>query len=160
MSQILNAKTQRPRRRKELSEQSLRLCFIASLRFVFLFLIAGCIPARVPSNLDNTPGPAVIVADGYYQGSAFTARYLAGWRIVTSEASAPPSVIFVAPDEKSTIRLSVAPIDLSGLDPTFQIEQREIRLPGGLTIYAVLHAAVETSLLSNFEDILASLRQS
>lgn len=124
------------------------------------FICMGCVPAKVPDNLDDTPGPSVVVADGYYRGSAFTARYPAGWRIVTSEASAPPSVIFVAPDEVSTIRLSVAPIDLSGPDSAFQIEQRVITLKDGLTVYAVLHATRESSLLSDFEEVLASLRQS
>jgi hypothetical protein len=125
------------------------------------FICTGCIPATVPDNLDDTPGPPVIVADGYYQSDVFSVRYPVGWRIVTSEASAPASVIFVAPDEVSTIRLSVAPMDVSGLDPLFQIEQREMKLSDELTVYAVLHAQAENRkmLQAAFEAVLASLRQ-
>jgi hypothetical protein len=120
----------------------------------------GCIPAKVPDNLDDTPGPFVVIADGYYRGSVFTVRYPPSWRVVTSEAGSPPSVILVAPDEVSTLRLSSAPIDLSQLDRTFYIEQREIRLSDDLTVYAVLHAMPDSALQSAFEDVLASLRQS
>ncbi len=126
------------------------------------FICTGCIPATVPDNLDDTPGPPVIVADGSYRSEWFSAQYPAGWRIVTGEASAPASVIFVAPDEVSTIRLSIAPMDVSGLDPSFQIEQRETKLSDKLTVYAVLHAQKGSRKMVKrvFEEVLASLRQS
>jgi hypothetical protein len=68
-------------------------------------LAVGCIPARVPDNLDDTPGPPVSINDGRYKGVIFSADIPAGWRVITSEAQTPQSVIFVAPDDKTLIRL-------------------------------------------------------
>lgn len=68
-------------------------------------LAVGCVPARVPDNLDDTPGPPVSISDGHYSGVTFSANVPAEWRVITSEAQTPQSVIFVAPDDKTLIRL-------------------------------------------------------
>ncbi|MBZ0287347.1 MAG: hypothetical protein K8I30_07015, partial [Anaerolineae bacterium] len=53
--------------------------FVALYYAVVVFFFAACIPAKVPSNLDDTPGPAVVVSDKVFENSAFTARYPDGW---------------------------------------------------------------------------------
>jgi hypothetical protein len=82
--------------------------------------------------------------------------------VVTGEASAPPSVIFVAPDEVSTIWLSTTPVDLTRLDPALKAEQRQITLTDGATVYAVLNASAENwdALVPVFNEVVASLGDS
>lgn len=128
--------------------------------FLLLCLLAACVPARVPDNLDDTPGPPVVVDDEFYQSSAFSARYPDGWRIVTSEARLPPSVIFVAPDEVSTIRLMVGPLDDGDFsNPDLQTEVRGLTLTDGLQMTAVLSAPAEEwdTFLPLFEWVLDSV---
>ncbi len=158
----LNAKTLISKVTKDFLLSTLRLCRFASLRYVFmLILFAGCVPARVPENLDDTPGPAVVVTDRLFENSVFTVRYPQGWRIVTGEAGAPPSVIFVAPDEQTTIRLQVGDFNGSFNPPDgFQIDLRQLDDIGGESISAVLTAptAEWEGYLAIFERVLASVQ--
>jgi hypothetical protein len=151
-------------------KDSLRLCLFASvrslpagLRYAFIFclvLLAACIPAKVPSNLDDTPGPAVVVSDKIFENSQFSARYPDGWRVVTSEAQAPPSVIFVAPDNVATIQLMVGALENGSFNnPNMQTDIRGLTLDGDLQITAILSAppAQWDRYLAHFERVLASL---
>ncbi len=79
--------------------------YFASICVVTCLMFGGCIPAHEPDNLHNTPGAPVVLDDNVYQGAAFRARIPDGWRVITGEAQAPQSVIFVAPDGKTLIRL-------------------------------------------------------
>src|SRR5687768_10848146 len=82
-------------------KNSLRLCFSVSLHYAFLFaflLLAACIPAKVPDNLDDTPVPRFVVTDHTCESIRCIARYPDGWRIVTSELRTLPSVVCVARD--------------------------------------------------------------
>jgi hypothetical protein len=134
------------------------------LRYVFIFsfvLLAACIPAKVPSNLDDTLGPAVVVSDKTFQNSQFSARYPDGWRVVTSEAQAPPSVIFVAPDNVATIQLMVGALENANFnDPKIQVDVRGLTLEGGLEITAILSAppAQWERYSAQFERVLASIK--
>jgi len=126
-----------------------------------LFLLFACIPAKVPDNLDDTPGPPVVVFDNTFESSQFTARYPDGWRVVTSEARAPLAVIFVAPDEVSTIRLMVGGLDNADYsNPDFRTEIRSLTLDDGLEMTAVLSAAAEQweTYLPLFERVLTSVK--
>ena len=78
-------------------------------------LFAGCIPAHVPDNLDDTPGPPVVVDNQVYHGTVFSARIPDGWRVITGEAQSAQSVIFVAPDGKTMIRLVAGKVDESAV---------------------------------------------
>lgn len=89
-----------------------------TVRFFCLILsivLVGCIPAHVPDNLDDTPGPPVMVSDGFYVGMDFQARIPDGWRVITGEARATQSAIFVAPDDKTLIRLVAGKVDVNTL---------------------------------------------
>jgi hypothetical protein len=130
--------------------------------FILLFFVA-CIPAKVPTNLDDTPGPAVVVSDKTFENDQFSARYPDGWRVVTSEAQAPPSVIFVAPDNVATIQLMVGGLDNATFnDPKVKTDVRSVTLDGDVQITAILSAAVTTTLWdtysAQFERVLASLK--
>lgn len=138
----------------------LRLCNVALLRYVFLlFVLASCIPARVPDNLDDTPGPPVQVSDQQYSGVDFSARYPAGWRVVTGEAQVPQSVIFVAPDEVSYIRLHVGKPAPDDAVPNLKSEVRTLTLANGVAVTAVLNAPPESfdTLMIDFEQVVAAL---
>lgn len=124
-------------------------------------LLAACIPAKVPDNLDDTPGPPVVVTDLTYESSQFTARYPDGWRIVTSEARTPPSVVFVAPDEVTTIRLMIGPLEEGNFSNTeLQTEIRGLTLSDGLDMTAILSTPAENyeAMLLIFERVLASVK--
>ena len=142
----------------------LTLCFSASLGYAFIVccvLLAACIPAKVPSNLDDTPGPAVVVSDHTFENSQFTVRYPDGWRVVTSEAQAPPSVIFVAPDDVATIQLMVGPLENANFnDPKVQVDVRSVTLDGDLQITAILSAppALWDKYVVQFERVLGSIK--
>ena len=71
-----------------------------------LLALAACVPARTPPQLAATPGAKVVVSDQEYRTEAFSARYPAGWRAITSPAGEPPFVVFAAPDGCTVIVLS------------------------------------------------------
>jgi hypothetical protein len=87
-------------------------------RLIAALLLAGCVPAAPPPHLMNTPGAPVIVDGERVITEAFRARAPAGWRIILGAASAPPTVIFAAPDNCSLIVVSAAPIDAPPLPKT------------------------------------------
>lgn len=130
--------------------------FLVALWFVIL---SGCVPARVPDNLDDTPGPPVVVSDNWYRGTVFSARAPAGWRIITSESSAPQAVIFAAPDNVAVIRLidgTVQPADVTISDQRNTIA--EVTLDDGRIITTVLSAPADQWVA--FELVYEQVRQS
>jgi hypothetical protein len=133
---------------------------VLALLLVCFIILAACIPAKVPSNLDDTPGPAVVVTDKTFENSAFTARYPDGWRIVTGEAQAAPSVTFVAPDEQSTIQLIVGTLDNASFNnPDVQTDIRSLTIDD-LQITAVLSAPPDRwdEMVTQFERVLSSIK--
>lgn len=122
--------------------------------------LAACVPARVPDHLDDTPGPPVVIADQVYRGAVFSARCPAGWRIITSEARVPQAVIFVAPDERSTIRLTAGTLTAAELPADERHELRVIELGAGARVTAALSAPAEAfaALRPTFEAVAASVR--
>jgi hypothetical protein len=135
----------------------LRLCGL-----LLLCALAACIPARVPDNLDDTPGPSVAIVDQVYRGVTFSARYPAGWRIITGEARAPQAVIFVAPDEQSTIRLTAGTLTDAELPAGEEHELRVIDLGDGVRVTIALSAPAEAfaALRPAFEAVAQSVQRS
>lgn len=124
-----------------------------------LLLFTSCIPARVPDNLDDTPGPPVIVDGQVYEGADFSVRYPAGWRIITSEASAPQSVVFAAPDNVAIIRLQIGSLEEASLDGEMRTEVRGVTV-GDLQLTAIF-SATDAHWDANFplfESVLASVQ--
>ena len=133
--------------------------------FVYLIVLCclifgACIPARVPDNLKNTPGPAVVVDNNVYEGSAFSARIPSGWRVITGEAQAAPSVIFVAPDGKTLIRLMAGDVEESAVTVAHQRnEMTPITLANATTVTVVFSSPYSTwtSYYPAFEQVRDSL---
>jgi hypothetical protein len=146
----------------EKNSLSLLLSISVPLCYAFFFcLLSACVPAKIPANLDDTPGAPVVVFDNIYESAQFIARYPDGWRIVTSEAQAPLAVILVAPDEISTIQLMVGTLDDANFsNPDLQTEIRGLTLSDGLEMTAVLSAATDQfdTYLPLFERVLASIQ--
>ena len=140
----------------------LKFCFQVCTGFiaVLCFMIfSACVPAHVPDNLDDTPGPPVVVSDGWYYGIDFSARVPAGWRIITSEAAAPQAVIFAAPDNVAIIRLisgqaREADVITSGQRNAVD----EIKLADGRIITSVLSAPQDQ--WGTFAPVYEQVRQS
>ena len=136
-------------------------------RLLWLMLaLAACAPAQPPPLLDATPGAGVVVTEDSYRNAIFSARYPAGWRIITSEASQPPSVIFAAPGNCALIVISSVAIDqpptapaceqpgIQSIAQTVTLGSIEIALAGSAP------AAEWDSFLTRFEQVAASLEAS
>jgi hypothetical protein len=127
-----------------------------------LLLFSACIPARTPAQLEYTPGPAVQVIDHIYDAGAFHVAYPDGWRVVTSAATSPVSVIFVAPENDALIMvgegLTEAPAP-AGYTGDLRSERREIPLDNGVVIVAILNAPPENwdARLALFEEVVGSI---
>lgn len=133
-------------------------CMIAGL-----LVMTACVPARTPPQLADTPGPAVQVIDGWYDSGVFRAQYPAGWRVITSAAEAPVSVIFAAPEGDALIMMGEHITDApapAGYAGKLRSERREIELGNGVTVIAILNAAHENWLtrLALFEAVVSSVR--
>lgn len=132
-------------------------CFIS----LCLLLLSACVPAQSVPHLANTPGAAFVVTDGLYQNALFSVRYPKGWQVVTGQADQPPSVIFVAPDTVSYIRIHAgAPDNDDLISADFKSELRTLTLENDLEITALLRATSENepNLRAIFENVLGSLK--
>lgn len=125
--------------------------------------VGGCVPARVPPHLSHTPGPSVIVTDGRYTSAAFGVMRPAGWRVITSPADTPPSVIFVAPDDRALVMVAVQPITQPPA-PTHDEGEilreayHEPRIDGReLYVYAAAPADMWDEMAALTDDLIASL---
>jgi hypothetical protein len=130
---------------------------------VLVLLVAACgpiVPATTPPQLKFTPGPAVVVTDRTYETRAFTVRYPSGWRVVTGAADQPISVVFVAPDEVSTITVQAGYLNNTTFDEAFQTDVRGITLGDGTVVTAIGRAPVErwATFGPVFEMVIASVQ--
>ncbi len=132
---------------------------------VICLYMAACVPARTPPQLAYTPGPAVQVADGWYDSGVFRVRYPADWEIITSAAGAPLSVIFAAPEGDALIMVGESLTDVpapAGFEGELRSERRDLTLADGRIVTAALNAAQENwpARLALFEAVIISLSQS
>ncbi len=128
---------------------------------LLVLVLAACVPATTPPQLDYTPGAPVVVTDGRYDAGAFTVARPDGWRVITSAADAPTTVIFVSPDDDALIMLATEGIgepprpntDEPLRDITQQIEQ------DGRTIavYGAAPAAAWQAFQRTFAATVASV---
>ncbi len=134
--------------------------FLSYLCVVACLTVGGCIPAHEPDNLRNTPGVPIVVNDNLYQGALFSAKIPVGWRVITGEAQAPQSVIFVAPDGKTLIRLIAGSVEA---DSVMVANQRNeitpVTLANATMITTVFSSPYSTwaSYLPDFETVRDSL---
>jgi hypothetical protein len=113
-----------------------------------ILALAACgrlAPANVPAQLEHTPGPPVVIADGFYHSVAFSLRVPPRWQIVTSPASSPPWVVFISPDADAVIIVAVDEKDTLNVQPP-HVEGEQVRrveaieLSDGSAVHAVLVA--------------------
>jgi len=130
-----------------------------------LLMLAACVPATVPPQLNATPGAAVVVTDGRYDAGAFSALRPDGWRVVTSAADAPPSVIFVAPDDTALIMLTTGvigepPRPTALTDTPLRDRLERVTLVDGqtLTVYATAPAAEWKHVRAQTDAVITSLQ--
>jgi hypothetical protein len=130
---------------------------------LLITLLAACIPATWPPPVSQQPGPGVRITDQLYVAPQFQAEYPDGWTVVTSAAADPLHVIFAAPGGEALIMLgeqiAEAPVPAGAKGP-LDSESRDIRLPNGSSIRAILHAPVARWSYYEpfFESVLASIR--
>lgn len=134
----------------------------STLLWTSTLLVAACVPVAVPVQLSHTPGPPVIIYDLLYHSTAFTLRYPAGWRAITSAASDIPTVIFVAPDEDALIYVSANSNnpDLPVLPGHPRGDSQVITLENGQVVTVAISAQAATweAALPLYEQVAASLQ--
>ena len=134
-----------------------------SSTIILLLLLSACIPARTPEQLAHTPGPAVQVMDSTYDAGAFEVMIPDDWRVVTSAAESPISVLFVAPEDDALVMvgegLTEAPAP-AGYTGELRSERGEVALEDGTVIVAILNAPLENwdARLALFERVVESIR--
>lgn len=130
------------------------------LFFAIAIVLAGCIPPTLPPQLDDTPGPTVMVTEHVYDAGIFRVRYPDGWRVITSEAGAPPSVIFAAPgDDGILFQISAGELNEGDFSkPDFIVDVRGIDL-GEVHITALAAAPADQwgEIRPLFERVISSI---
>ncbi len=143
-------------RKQKIFVSSVTLWFI-----FFLFAFAGCVPAKVPPQLATTPGAAVVITEQDYDAGAFRVRYPAGWRVITSAATSPTTVIFAPTDNVAIMLFGVDATEAPMPENEGQVrtETREITLENGITVTAILNAPADTweTFAALFEQAVESL---
>ncbi len=163
------AEQQRNREAEDTQVEEIRLStlrFSASVSLLLFFgcmlALGACVPARVPALLSYTPGPPVVITDRTITTIAFSLTYPGGdWKVVTSEAGAPPSLYLVAPDGVSFVRVHVGPADDADRPAAdHQFEERAFTLDDGTPMMAILSAPADVwdSMLEVFEQVIGSIR--
>jgi hypothetical protein len=126
-----------------------------------LLLFGACVPVKVPLQLAYTPGPSAIITEREYDAGLFKAQYPAGWRVITSAATSPPSVIFVSPDDDALIVLGtdIGEAPKPNVEGEIKSETRHLTIDNDLSLTAVLNASAEKweSFSTVFERVIESI---
>lgn len=130
--------------------------------WVLLLISVGCVPATTPPQLAFTPGAPVQLINDLYVTAEFAVERPNGWRVITSAATSPRSVIFVSPDDTALILISVAGI---GEPPRPQVDEplreqvREIALGDEQQVAAFISGRESdwAQLEAVFERVVASI---
>lgn len=119
-------------------------------------MMAGCIPARTPAQLDHTPEPSVIVMDGMVDNGLFRVRPPEGWEIVTGMES---GAVIVFSQGKAWIMLSTDRIETPQPDGDAQTDTTHVTLSSGQIVTGLLHAPRENfdTVKPIFEQVMASI---
>jgi hypothetical protein len=140
---------------------------IVLLGVILTLFITGCTqiaPAQLPERLahqtDNrlpTLSAPFIITESRYRNEAFSVNYPHGWRVVSSASFAPPSVVFVSPDERQIILIStesnpslIYPLDNVAYD---QIQRRQ----GDIWIIGIAPVADWAEFMRTYEATIAGL---
>lgn len=111
---------------------------IKIILFGLMLFITGCAqiaPAQLPPRLNDqqanhlpTLESPFIITSNTYANSAFSVIYPHGWRVVSSAGFAPPSAVFVSPDETYLIAITTeTDATLAPPDPTIPYDEIKIQ---------------------------------
>lgn len=140
---------------------------IILLGWMLMLFITGCAqiaPAQLPERLaqqtDNrlpTLSAPFIITESRYQNVAFSVNYPYGWRVVSSASFAPPSVVFVSPDERQIILISTES-NPSLIYPWDDIDYDQIqRRQGDIWIIGIAPVADWAEFMRIYEATIAGL---
>lgn len=121
-------------------------------------LVAGCVPADTPPQLQFTPGAPFTIADGVYRSVAFAVAYPAGWRVITPPAENPRSVIFAAPGDDALIFVTADPDQPPPPLPASPAVMLTETHATGVIVSLVTHAEREAMYEPVWRAVLASVR--
>jgi len=86
---------------------------VAMILMIFLTACAQIAPAQLPPRLTSaenhqlpTLAAPFTITTNAYRNDAFSVEYPIGWRVVSSASFAPPSVVFVSPNEQQLILIT------------------------------------------------------
>jgi hypothetical protein len=128
---------------------------------VVVLLVAACVPAKTPPQLEFTPGAYARVDDMTYDAGVFRVDYPGGWRIVKNNiAAAPMSVVFVSPDESMTITVQVGALENTRFDGDWQTEIETRTVEGGALVTLIGRAPAEQwdAFQQVFQRVVESVR--
>ncbi|MCL4255678.1 MAG: hypothetical protein KJ043_18115, partial [Anaerolineae bacterium] len=135
--------------------------------FLLMLLITGCAqiaPAQLPERLadqSNNQLPTLsapfTITENTYQNEVFSVTYPEGWRVVSSASFAPPSAVFVSPDERQIILISTE--DNPSLTYPFDdVEYDNIQTQqGDIWIIGIAPVAEWDAFLGIYEAMIAGL---
>lgn len=128
---------------------------------LLILCAVGCLPIATPPQLTFTPGASFVVTDETFDAGVFRVNYPQGWRVITGQASAPPSAIFAAPDDRALIMLAVGEIESPpalNIEDETQSETRTLEVGDiTMTAYGTASADEWESFIQTFESVLATL---
>ncbi|MEO1444231.1 MAG: hypothetical protein AAFV33_27805 [Chloroflexota bacterium] len=129
-----------------------------------MLALAACIPATTPPQLDFTPGAPVVVTDGRIQTAAFSVERPDGWRVITSSADAPLTLILVAPDDAALILLATdgigEPPRPTNIDPADTLRDSTEQVEAGnitVSVYTVAPSSQWDAMQAVTRRVVASL---
>ena len=111
-------------------------------------LLAGCslVPARVPPQLEHTPGPAVRFSEGRVLVGTFAVPIPPAWRVVkSSTAQEPLRVVLAAPDDAVLITAALSERILD--NPALPVRHEQTLQRDGQTLYLIGQATDEAAPL-------------
>ena len=131
---------------------------------MMLTACAQIAPAQLPSrlieqeeNLLPTLSAPFTITQNTYTNDIFSTTYPEGWRVVSSASFAPPSAVFVSPDEQQII-LITSEADATLSAPTSDIPYDQIsRQKGAIWIIGVAPVDEWESFLITYEAIVMAL---
>ena len=136
-----------------------------SVRLFLFFLVcliaSACssVPAQPPPQLQDTPGPFVVLGDKTVQTPSYRVDAPEGWKIVkNSEATDPVTLVFASPDDSMTIWVSEELLPAAPSDDAVVSQDAHVTLANGQSVYLVGQGKRE--LKTQFEEIFAAVQTS
>jgi hypothetical protein len=134
-------------------------------------VLIGCIPAQeLPPQLAFTPGAPLTINATYIQFAGVRVEYPLEWRVITSAAETPESLLLIAPQGDALLMLSrypaQTPPSLSDIPQDEQITLLDVietpvndaAVSQELYLWLVADTSQQTHYESIFQQVRASIR--